>query len=97
MATEKNRWAIVTTDKRGVFFGLVTAYDAATGVISLRDAQMCVYWSAATRGVVGLAATGPAEQSKVTRSSAGMELRGVTAVMWATDEAVERWHSYPWS
>lgn len=89
------RPVIVCTDKRGVFFGYAEKTDGDP--ITLTKARMCVYWSAATKGVLGLAATGPASGSKVGTAVPSIELRGITAVMDMTPEAVEAWERGPWA
>lgn len=91
------RYVVVTTDhtRRGVFAGELESREG--GDVVLLNAQMCVYWSAATRGVLGLAATGPADGSRVGPIVPRIELNGVTAVIDMTDEARERWVSMPWS
>jgi hypothetical protein len=87
---------VVTTEHRGVFFGyLGSSRDGAT--VQLRDAQMCVYWSADVRGVLGLAATGPSARCRVTPPVPSITLHKVTAVMDAADEAVKSWQAIPWS
>ena len=86
---------VVCTEYRGVFFGY--AEETSGDVIHLTDAQMCVYWDQATRGVVGLAATGPTKGCRVTKPAPAMELRKVTCVMDVTDDAVAAWKSAPWS
>lgn len=97
MATTKKRPAVVTTEHRGVFFGTLTAEDSEARTVTLTDAQMCVYWAADVRGVLGLAATGPSKKSKVTPPVPKLALTGTTAVMDATDEAVTAWRSRPWA
>ena len=88
------RWVLVCTDKRGVFAGRLLEQGADR--IALADAQMCIHWSAETRGVLGLAATGPAGDSRVGPRVSRIELTGITAVVDMTDEAVERWRAQPW-
>lgn len=96
MATEaKERAVVVTTDKRGVFFGYATATDGDQ--ITLSRARMCVFWSSDVRGVVGLAATGPTSGCRVTRAAPAIQLRGVTAVMDASPEASVAWEREIWS
>lgn len=93
------RFVVVTTgnDRRGVFFGLLEAYDAQAETCVLSDARMCVYWSQATKGVLGLAGIGPQAGSRVTPMVPKIELNGVTAVMDATDVAVQQWGKGLWS
>lgn len=87
---------VVTTEHRGVFFGYLDGNrDGQT--VDLRDAQMCVYWSASVRGVLGLAATGPDARCRVTPPVPSITLHKVTAVMGVSDEAVKAWLAQPWS
>ena len=90
-----SRHVVVTTNKRGVFAG--TLESAGPETVVLTAAQMCIYWSAETRGVLGLAATGPAEGSRVGPAVPRLELSGVTAVVDMTDTAIERWREMPWT
>lgn len=87
---------VVTTEHRGVFFGWL---DGARGAdpVHLREAQMCVYWSASVRGILGLAASGPDAACKITPVIPSITLHKVTAVMEATGEAVKAWQHQPWS
>ena len=82
---------IVTTEYRGVFFGYAT--DTSGETITLTDARNCIYWSAATGGFMGLAATGPAAGSKIGARVSSIELRKVTAVLKMTPTAVEAWEA----
>ena len=85
---------VVTTAHRGVFFGYGKESDSET--IVLERARMCLYWPAETRGVLGLAVTGPAKGSKVGPSVPRITLRDVTAVMATTREAADRWERTSW-
>ena len=91
------RPVVVTTDKdrRGVFAGLLQDDDGA-GRVVLTNAQMCVYWSEGTHGVLGLAAHGPADGSRVGPVVPRIELDGVTCIIDMTPEAVEKWRAQPW-
>ena len=90
------RHVVVTTDKRGVFFGELTNHDKAEKTVDLKDAQMCVYWTEETRGVLGLAATGPLKGCKTTPIIPGIFLNEVTSVMDVTPEAAKAWKEMPW-
>ena len=85
---------VVTTEHRGVFFGYTA--DTSGDVIHLRAARNCIYWSAAVRGFMGLAATGPDKHSKV-GPAADIEVRKITSVVKCTPEAVTAWEAAPWS
>lgn len=90
------RHVVVTTDRRGVFFGALRSEDGDR--VELAEAQMCVYWSADVRGVLGLASHGPTSGCRVTRTGVpAIRLSGVTAVIECSAEAVEAWRGAPWS
>jgi len=87
---------VVTTAHRGVFVGYATAITGAP-TITLTHARMIVYYSPATRGLLGLAARGPQPGSRVTSAAAEIALRDVTSVSRATAAAAEAWEAEPWS
>jgi hypothetical protein len=100
MAKAKTQAVIICTDKRGVFFGYVD--EAPTDIIKVRTvvlkkARMCVHWSVATKGVLGLASAGPAKGSRVTDAIPSIALDGVHAVLDMTPEAIQRWADPPWA
>ncbi len=90
------RHVLVTTEMRGVFAGQYVSGEAG-GTVVLEQSRMCLYWSKATRGVLGLASHGPAEGSRVSRPVPRAELGGATAILDLTPEALERWEESPWS
>lgn len=90
----KEKAVIVTTEYKGVFFGY--AQDTSGDVIALRQARMCLYWSADVHGVMGLAGKGPSKSCRV-GPPADIELRKITAVIACTPDAVRAWESSPWS
>lgn len=95
----RGRAVLVTTDKRGVFFGyLIGELDREIRVVKLAKCRMVVSWDAATRGVVGLASTGPTDGCRVT-AAAGDEsdLNSVTGVFGVTDAACARFEAGPWA
>jgi len=96
---EKKRMVVVTTDKdkRGVFFGELVRHDEKAKVAILKDAQMAVRWSLATKGVLGLASIGPQEGSRIFSIIPKITLDGVTCVMDTTKKAVEKWKMQPWA
>ena len=89
------RKVVVTTDKRGVFFGTLT--HAAGGNATLANARNCLYWSRAVKGFIGLAVTGPDEGSRVGPAAPEMELAGVTSITACTDAAAKQWEAAPWA
>ena len=93
------RHVVITTDstRRGVFAGELVEYDADRQYAILENAQMCIYWSAETHGVLGLAATGPAAGSRIGPPVPRIELNGISAVIDMSTEAVKKWAEQPWS
>ena len=92
----KKNAVVVTTENRGVFFGYVKS-DKSPASIILKDCRMCVFWSSETRGVLGLAATGPQKGCRITHSVPEMTAYKVTAVLKCTPEAAEKWEAGIWS
>lgn len=88
---------VVTTEHRGVFFGYVDANEDLSGtVVRIEKARMCVYWSASTKSVVGLASLGPQSGSKIGPAVPAITLQKVTSIMEASVEATAAWESAPW-
>jgi hypothetical protein len=92
------KYVVVTTDKdkRGVFMGRLEKKNADKGTCVLSDARMCVYWSAETHGVLGLASDGPQKGSRITPSVPRIELTGVTSFIDCTEKAVTQWQTLIW-
>lgn len=90
---------LITTDttKRGVFMGFIDPNDADKEALEAHQVRMAVYWSTDVKGVVGLAATGPTKNCKITAAAKKATIRGVTAVLELTDEAVKAWEKEPWT
>lgn len=91
---QESRAVVVTTAHRGVFFGYTT--DPNAEVVKLEKARLCLYWSRDVKGFMGLAATGPTKDCRI-GPAVGIDLRGVTSVLYATPEAVAAWEKAPWS
>lgn len=89
---------LITTDssKRGVFMGFIDPEDADKETIIADEVRMAVYWSKDVRGVVGLAAKGPTKNCRITAAAKKATLKGVTAVLEITNEALEAWRKEPW-
>lgn len=85
---------LVTTAHRGVFFGYTNQIDGET--IALKDARLCLYWSADVKGFMGLASSGPSSSCRI-GPKADITLRNITAVVSVTPEAVAKWEAAPWS
>ena len=80
---------VIWTDKRGVIFGYCT--DTSARPITLTNARMCLYWSAAVGGVFGLCDIGPDAESKISAALPSAVFEGVTGVATVTDKAEAAW------
>ena len=89
---------VVTTESKGVFFGRISDYKEQNDIVyvTLENAQMAVYWSAATHGVLGLAAKGPQSESRITPIVPSLHLNKVTSIALATEEARKQWRKELW-
>lgn len=95
MSKNNEKFLVVTTAHKGVFAGLGVPSDAEN--IELTEARMCVYWSTNCKGVLGLASAGPTKSCKIGPPVQKIILRGVTAVIEATEDAAKAWRAQPWS
>lgn len=94
MATKTTeRPVLITTAHRGVFFGYATATDG--DCIKLSKARNCLYWDAATRGFMGLAANGPTSGCRI-GPAVDIEVRNITSVVEVTPEAAAKWDAATW-
>lgn len=90
------RPVVITTEFRGVFFGYVEDDSALPQKITLSNARMCVYWEAAVKGALGLAAVGPTEDCRIGHAVPIFTAWKITSVTDCTPEAAEKWESGPW-
>ena len=96
MSKTKTKWAVVTTEHRGVFFGRVPIDAKCEGELTVLDCRMAVYWSADVKGVVGLAANGPTSGCRITPAAPSMTISDVTSIAVCSDDAVRAWEAEPW-
>lgn len=89
---------LITTDntKRGVFMGFIDPKDADKEILEAEEVRMAVYWSTDVRGVVGLAAKGPSKSCRISPAAKKAILKGVTATLELSDEALAAWRKEPW-
>jgi hypothetical protein len=90
---------LITTDntKRGVFMGFIDPADADKTDLYADEVRMAVMWSAEIRGVVGLAAKGPNKSCRISPAAKRAHIKGVTATLELSDEALEAWRKEPWA
>lgn len=90
------RAIVVTTKNRGVFFGYLVDDSESPETLILSKARMCIYWSTSVKGVLGLAATGPDKDCKITHSIPKLTLYEVSAILDCSPEAAEQWEKSLW-
>lgn len=88
---------VVTTEHRGVFFGYINPERVRDEQLELKRARLCVYWSTAMHGFMGLASMGPDNACKIGPQAESITLRKITSVVACTPAAVDRWEKGPWS
>ena len=85
---------VVTTDKRGVFFGTLNEREGTSATLS--DVRNCVYWDSSVKGFLGLAVNGPSGRCRIGPAAPSIELAGVTAIIGCTKDAIVNWEKAPW-
>lgn len=90
---------LITTDntKRGVFMGFIKPEDADKETLEAEEVRMAVFWSTEIKGVVGLAAKGPTKSCRISPAAKKAILKGVTATLEISDEALVAWRKEPWA
>ena len=91
MKTKKGTAVLVTTEFRGVFFGLVDDASNLPNEITLTGVRNCIYWHDSVRGVFGLAASGPSQKCKIGPACERMTLWKITSVTACSDDAKAKW------
>lgn len=82
---------LVTTEFRGVFFGLVKNDKKLPSEITLTKAKNCISWSSDVGGFLGLAAKGPSSSCKIGKEVSEITLYKITSVTPVNEEASEKW------
>lgn len=91
----KPRPVVVTTQGNGIFIGTT---DAPTGsaIVVLTQGRNVFYYTAETKGFVGIAARGLFKGCKVGPAAERLELRNVTSIVDATADAAKTWDGAGW-
>ena len=85
-----DKYVIVTTEHRGVFYGRLTRYDEDKSIAELDDAIMAIYWGTKS-GLFELASDGPNERSKLSARAPSIKLQKVTGLLEVSSQAVDAW------
>lgn len=85
------RPVLVTTEFRGVFYGL--ADDTSGETITLHNARNCIYWDSKVGGFGGLASEGPNKNCRIGARVDEIDLRKITAVAKVSADAAKAWEA----
>ena len=91
--SKQERAVLITTARRGVFFGYAT--DTSGPNVVLKRARNCIQWRE-LKGFLALASEGPNNKCRI-GPAADFEAREVTGVAECTPEAVAAWEKAPWA
>ena len=82
---------LITTQHRGVFFGMVAEdQDLMARTMGLKGARCAIYWGT-TRGVAELADTGPTIKSIIGAAADLEAIHDITAVWSVSNKAAKKW------
>ena len=85
----KQKWVVVTTAHRGVFFGRQVGVGTKEK-LTLAQCRCAIYWSGG-KGFLGLSSDGPSSDSKIGAEATEVLLYDITSVSTCTPEAVKVW------
>jgi hypothetical protein len=84
---------LVTTEYRGVFYGLIDEADFDKKEIVLHEPRNVIYWHESIKGFIGLAEIGPNEKCKIgERCTTKMFVHKVTSITECSQKAIEKWN-----
>lgn len=81
---------ILTTEYRGVFFGILAEFNETANTAVLKEARNVIYWDAKCRGFAGLAVHGPLGDTRLGAQVPEIKLMAVTSIIPCTAEAVAK-------
>ena len=93
---DKNTGVVVTTERRGVFFGYLVEEIGDGQTVILTDCRNVLFWDSSMHGFLGLAAQGPSSECRVGPQVPQSTLLGVTSITKCTAAAIAAWESEPW-
>jgi hypothetical protein len=85
---------VVLTQGNAIYCGWTTEPQAE--VMQLRAARQAVYYSADTKGVLGLAANGPGKDSRIGPPADIPALRNISQVILCSPSAIRVWEEAKW-
>lgn len=92
---EGKRFFIVLTEFKEIFAGWSDS-DPNADIITLYKARQVIYYSAETKGLLGLAANGPGKDSRISNECPSMVIRKPVNILVASDSAIEKFGTLIW-
>jgi hypothetical protein len=92
-ANVEEKMYLVLTEFKEIFCGFST--DVSGDRIKLRNARQAIYYSAESKGLLGLAVNGPGSGSKI-GPAANIEVRRVVNVIECSSAATSAWEKAEW-
>jgi hypothetical protein len=86
---------VVLTEFKEIFAGYSDS-DPSQDIIVLHQARQVIYYSAETKGLLGLAANGPAKNSRISNACPEITIRRPVNILIATDQAIEKFSTIIW-
>jgi len=96
MATIKTKRipVLITTERRGVFFGYIDPAKRAERTLDMEGVRNCISWSSSVGGFAGLAERGPNSDCRIGAKVSGIStFHLVECVLDVTPEAVKAWEA----
>jgi hypothetical protein len=84
---------LVTTERRGVFFGFLAEHDPDKRVAVLTNIRCAIRWRT-TGGFLELAAKGPNVNSKIGTEAPASRVDLITSITVCTDAAAKAWQEH---
>lgn len=90
----EERAYVILTENKEIFFGY--ANDVSGDRIFLRNARQAIYYSAESKGLLGLGVNGPGKGSRI-GPAANIECRRIVNVIECSSAAIEAWEKAKWA
>lgn len=90
------QYLVVITEFKEIFAGYSES-DPAADKIVLTEARQVVYYSAGTKGLVGLAANGPAKDSRISNAAPLLVIRKPVNILLVNPDAIKKFNMIVWS
>ena len=97
MATTKKKIPVlITTERRGVFFGYIDPAKRTNRTLAMTGVRNCIYWDSSVGGLLGLASAGPNSKCRIGAKVDGVStFQLVECVIDVSEAATAQWEAAP--